>query len=76
MSKLRFRTTAKGNLPHLFYIFRKPDPMVTEVKTVSCYITGDVLLIGVQRWKEGLNHRKYHRANINVKGPVTSPRLR
>ena len=29
MSAIRFRTTAKGNLPHLSYIFRKPDPLGT-----------------------------------------------
>ena len=30
MSAIRFWTTAKGNLPHLSYIFRKPDPLGTE----------------------------------------------
>ena len=35
MSAIRFRTTAKGNLPHLSYIFRKPEPLSTEFKTVA-----------------------------------------
>ena len=35
MSEIRFRTTAKGNLPHLSYIFRKPEPLSTNFKTVD-----------------------------------------
>ena len=29
MSEIRFRTTEKGNLPHLSYIFRKSEPLGT-----------------------------------------------
>ena len=43
MSVIRFRTTAKGNLTHLSYIFRKPEPLCTEFKTVACYVTGALL---------------------------------
>ena len=35
MSEIRFRTTEKGNLPHLSYIFRKPEPLGTEFKTAA-----------------------------------------
>ena len=35
MSAIRFRTTAKGNLPHLSYIFRKPEPLGTNLNTVA-----------------------------------------
>ena len=35
MSVTRFRTTAKGNLPHLSYIFRKPEPLGTKFNTVA-----------------------------------------
>ena len=35
MSAIRFRTTAKGNLTHLSYIFRKPETLGTEFKTVA-----------------------------------------
>ena len=35
MSAIRFRTTAKGNLPHLSYIFRKLEPLSTEFNTVA-----------------------------------------
>ena len=30
MSAIRFQTTAKGNLLHLSYIFRKPEPLGAE----------------------------------------------
>ena len=45
MSAIRFRTTAKGNLPHLSYIFRKPETLGTEFKIVACSITGALLFI-------------------------------
>ena len=35
MSEIRFRTTAKGKLPHLFYIFRKLYPQGIDFKTVA-----------------------------------------
>ena len=38
MSEIRFRTTAKGKLTHLFYIFRKLYPLGIEFKTVAFYI--------------------------------------
>ena len=59
MSAIRFWTTAKGNLPYLSYIFRKPEPLVTEFKTVSCYVTEALLFIEVHIVKEGMNHSKY-----------------
>ena len=54
MSAIRFRTTAKGNLPHLSYILRKPEPLDTKFKTVAFSVTGDLLFIEVQRGKEGM----------------------
>ena len=59
MSAIRFRTTAKGNLSHLSYIFRKPEPLGTEFKTVACSVTGALLLVEVQRGKEGINDSRY-----------------
>ena len=35
MIAIRFRTTAKGNLPHLSYIFRNPKSLGTEFKTIA-----------------------------------------
>ena len=45
MSAIRFRTTAKGNLPHLSYILRKPEPLGTEFNTVDCSVTGALISI-------------------------------
>ena len=30
MSAIRFHTMSKGNLPHLYYISRKPEPLGKE----------------------------------------------
>ena len=61
MSAIRFRTTTKGNLPHLSYIFRKPEPLGTEFKTVACSVAGALLLIKVQRGKEGMKDSRYQK---------------
>ena len=61
MSAIRFRTTAKGNLPHLSYIFRKTEPLGTEFKTVACSVTGALLFIKVQRGKEGMKDSCYQK---------------
>ena len=60
MSVIRFSTTAKGNLPHFSYIFRKMEPLGTEFKNIACYFTGDLIFIEIQREKEGTNNSKYH----------------
>ena len=51
MSVIRFCTKTKGNLPHLSYIFCKPEPLGAEFKTVACSVTGSLLFIEVQRGK-------------------------
>ena len=61
MSAIRLRTTAKGNLPHLSYIFRKPEPLSTEFETVACSATGALLFIKVQRGKEGMKSSRYQK---------------
>ena len=45
MSASCFCTTSKENLPNLSYIFRNPEPLGIEFKTVAYYITGSFLLI-------------------------------
>ena len=60
MSAIIFRMTAKGNLPHLSYIFRKPEPMGVEFKTVAWSVTSSLLFIEVRRVKEGVNNSKYY----------------
>ena len=59
MSAIRFRTTAKGNLPHLSYIFRNLDSLGTEFKTVACSVTGALLVIEVHRGKVGMKTSRY-----------------
>ena len=58
LSKIRFWTTEKWNLPHLSYTFRKPEPLGTEFNTVYCSVTGSLLFIEVQRGKEGMNNSR------------------
>ena len=45
MSGIRFWTTEKGYLPHLSHIFRKPEPLGTEFKTVTYSVTGALVFI-------------------------------
>ena len=45
MIEIRFRTTAKRKLPHLSYIFRKPEPMGEALNTVSSYVTENLIFI-------------------------------
>ena len=48
MSAICSQTTAKGNLPHLSYIFHKPKHIGTEIKTGVWYVTGSLLLVEVK----------------------------
>ena len=61
MSEIRFRTTAKGNFTHLYYIFRNLEPLGTEFKKVACSVTGTLLFIEFQGGKEWMYHRKYQK---------------
>ena len=45
MSAIRFQTAVKGNLPHLSYIFYKPEPLGKYFNTVDCYVTLSFLFI-------------------------------
>ena len=53
ISAIIFWTTVKGNLPHLSYIFCKPEPLGTKFKTVSCSVTGSFLFVEVHRERKG-----------------------
>ena len=57
-SMIRFWTTPKGNLTHLSYIFRKPESLGIDFKTVPCSVTGALVFIKIHRWKEGTNNSK------------------
>ena len=61
MSAIRFRTTAKGNLPHLSYIFRKLEPLGTYFKKVTWSVTGYLLFIELLIGKEGMKNSMYHK---------------
>ena len=61
MSAIRFWTTVKGNLPHLSYMFRKLEPLGTELKTVVCSVTGALIFTEVQRGKEGMKNSRYQK---------------
>ena len=51
MSAIRFQVTAKGNLPHLSYIFSKPEPLERDFETVACPVKGGLIFVEVQRGK-------------------------
>ena len=51
MSAIRFWVMDKGNLPHFPYIFRKPEPLVTDFNTFTCSIIGALLFVEVHRIK-------------------------
>ena len=59
ISAIRFRTTAKGKLPHLSYIFHNPEPLGTKFKTVTCPVTGALIFVEVQRLRLGMDQSKY-----------------
>ena len=61
MSAIRFQMTAKGDLPHLSCILRKPDPLGTDFRTVACSVTWALLLIELQRRKEGTKQSNYRK---------------
>ena len=59
MSAFKPRTTATGNLPHLSFIQRKPEPFGTEFKAILCALTGMLLFIEIQRGKLPMRNAKY-----------------
>ena len=54
MSAILLRTTPKGDLPHYSYIFRKPEPLGTEMKNVALSRLGMVLHLDIQKGKEAM----------------------
>ena len=48
MSAIQFRTTSKGDLPHLSYISCNPEPLGAEFNTVACSVTGSLLFLEIQ----------------------------
>lgn len=72
MSAFRPQTTPTGNLPHISYVERKPEPLGTEFKTVCCSKTGIMLSLEIVRGKSDrtlLPHDdiKAHTATVSVR---------
>ena len=61
MSAIRFHTTPKGDLLHYSYIFRKPEPLGTDVKNVACSRLGTMLHLYIQKGKEATKTSKFQR---------------
>jgi Transposase IS4 len=59
MSAWRPRTTAKGGLPHISYILRKPEPLGTEFKSVACSKTGIMLFLEIQEGKNAMATKEF-----------------
>ena len=61
MSSMRFRTTPKGDLPHYSFIFRKPEPLGTEMKNVACSRLGTMLHLDIQKGKEAMKKSEFQK---------------
>ena len=59
MSPYRPRKTKTGNLPHLSYILRKPEPLGTEFKSVACAKTKIMLHLEIQKGKSVMASSAY-----------------
>ena len=60
ISAFRPRTTKHGNLPHLSWVLRKPEPLGTEFKVVADSETGMLLHLELMRGKhKGMEDLKY-----------------
>ena len=60
MIVISFWNTAKGYLPHVSYIFCKPEPLGAYFNTVVCSFTGSLILIEIQRGNEVIDNIKEH----------------
>jgi hypothetical protein len=59
MSAYRPQTSPKGNLPHLSFILRKPEPLGTELKTVACPATGVIIFAEIQEGAQAMKNKKF-----------------
>jgi hypothetical protein len=55
MSAWRPRTTRHGGLPHISYVFRKPEPLGTEFKTAADPATGIMLALEIQEGQPAMD---------------------
>ena len=61
MSAWRPRTTRTGGLPNITHIPRKPEPLGTEFKCVTCSKSNIMLHLELQRGREGMRDSEHHR---------------
>ncbi|CAB9527834.1 unknown protein [Seminavis robusta] len=59
MSAYKPQTTKTGNIPHLSYIDRKPEPLGTELKTVACSKTGVIIYAEIQEGAIAMNKKRH-----------------
>ena len=69
MSAWAPKTTARGGLPNISYIARKPKPLGTEFKVIADATTGCFVGIEVQRGKDSMLEQKYVK---KIKGKTTA----
>ena len=54
------QTTQKGDLPHLSYVLRKPEPLGTEFKSCACPLLKIMTCLELCRGKDEMKEQKYH----------------
>jgi hypothetical protein len=59
MSSFQPRTTATGALPNISFIFRKPEPLGTELKCAICPIIGTMKCHEIQKGEKPMRVVKY-----------------
>ena len=59
MSDMRFCTTPKGGLPNKSCIFRKPEPLGTEINNVDFSRLGTMIYLETQKGKETMTTEKF-----------------
>ena len=58
ISTIRFQTTANDKLPQLYCIYRKLEPLVTELNNVTYYFSGELFFIEIKKGKEGISEEE------------------
>ena len=64
MSAFRPQTRSTGNLPNISFVWRKPEPLGTELKTVaSAGSNGPIVHAEVQEGKIGMRNKKFYNSH-------------
>ena len=70
ISAILFRITYKGYLPHYSYIFRKPEPLGTEIKNVAFSRLGTMLHLEIQKGKEDTKASNFQQETGGTSGCI------